>query len=190
MKRIDMNYFDIPTSIESIEFYGIASAMGFNTNATADDLKSVDAAKKELIEALIEFTKKNAAGILIKHMNIDYGNIDAEVHTDDRAVSHKFNAAPYFADITDKQIMDILRRGYSGCESTDQIALEYPLPEKGIEEVMHYLNHIRQTLDMGFECSVDEDDVLAWVRVHRPALIEKITAWYRENEIADWEYPA
>lgn len=68
MKHIDMNYFDIPASIESIEFYGIASAMGFDQNATADDMKSVDAAKKELTEALIEFTQKNAAGILSKHM--------------------------------------------------------------------------------------------------------------------------
>ena len=177
MKRIDMNYFDIPASIATIEFYGIASAMGFDQNATAADMKSVDYAKQELIDALIEFTQKNAPAILLKHMKIDFGKIDAEVHTDDRAVSHKFNAAPYFADIADKQIMDIIKCGYVGNESTDQIALEYPLPEKGIEEVMHYLNHIRQTSDMGFECSVNENDVLAWVRVHRPAMIEKITAW-------------
>ena len=75
MKHIDMNYFDIPASIESIEFYGIASAMGFDQNATAADMKSVDSAKQELIDALIEFTQKNAQAILLKHMNCSSATI-------------------------------------------------------------------------------------------------------------------
>jgi hypothetical protein len=68
-KTPDMEYFDIEASIQTIEWYGIASAMvppgsGFSLV----DSQAVTKAKEELQESLIKFLQQNAQAILAKHM--------------------------------------------------------------------------------------------------------------------------
>ena len=190
MKTPDMDYLDITASINDITFYGIASAMRMPSDITPEMGERIKAARAELVASLIEHTKKIAPTILGKHMVAAPSiEIRAEVHSDDRVMFTNFDAAPYFLTLTDNGIMDIIEAGYSGDESTDNIAIEYPLPNTFIEGVMSYVDMARKIRDMGFEVSVVDTDVLEWVRHNRPNLIPRIVAWYRTNEDESWEYP-
>ena len=120
--------------------------------------------------------------------------IRAEAHSDDRAVEVKFDATPYFKVAGDLEILQIVKCGYSGDYSTDRIAEAYPDRDETntkLTEMFKYIEIAGRVRTMGFEVSVEEDDLLKWIRPNRPTLIPMITKYYNTHlqEEEAWEFP-
>lgn len=119
--------------------------------------------------------------------------VEAELETDDRRVSTRFDASPYFHSILEecgldflgKQIAKIVDEQGSGCEATDDIAADFrdssllqpylELPDyREIPKIFGYLDALADTREnediSGFEVSVELGDLAMWVDAYAPSL--------------------
>lgn len=98
--------------------------------------------------------------------------IPAEVHSDDYVAESSFDAAPWFAQATDKQIRDLAACGWGGNYPADSVAEWFhdlkQSPE--VSAVFDYIHLRRRVETIGFECHVDEEAALAWLAAKRPEL--------------------
>ncbi len=107
--------------------------------------------------------------------------ICAEVHTDDFNAEASFDAAPWFAQASDKAILELADCGWGGNYAADAVAEWFADLKKNAEvvDVFDYLRahnrmarHRRSAI--GFECHVNENDALGWLHQHRPAIAKQI----------------
>lgn len=99
--------------------------------------------------------------------------IAAEVHTDDRIYEVSFDAAPYFAQASDEDLRELHKCGW-GCDyPADNVAhfMDAVSPEVGA--MFAYNARSRQP---GFECNVEGDEAMTWLKQHRPVLFEELSA--------------
>lgn len=118
--------------------------------------------------------------------------IRAEAHSDDRAVEVKFDATPYFKVAGDLEILQIVKCGYRGDYPTDRIAEAYPDRDETntkLKEMFKYIEIAGRVRTMGFEVSVEEDDLLKWVKVNRPAIVQPIINHFNMFYQEGWEFP-
>ena len=120
--------------------------------------------------------------------------IRAEAHSDDRAVEVSFDATPYFEKVAgDMQILNIIKCGFRGDYPTDRIAQDYPdngsETDRKLKELFKYVELSGRVRDMGFEVSVEEDDLLKWVKVNRPAIVQPIINHFNEFFQEGWDFP-
>lgn len=101
----------------------------------------------------------------------------AEVYSDDRNLEAPFDAAPWFARASDDEIVDLAEIDWSGDEPADVVAEHFIGSHAGVDSVFDYLNALntrRGADSMGFECRIDEDSAMAWLKQHRPELWRRI----------------
>jgi hypothetical protein len=101
--------------------------------------------------------------------------VPAESHSDDRVVEVSFDAAPWFKRATDEEIIKLANCGFGGDYPADEVSmgLAGQIPE--LSELHNYIGRVQKAgRDCGFECHVDRDAALAWIKAHRPALLDKI----------------
>lgn len=90
--------------------------------------------------------------------------IPAECHSDDRVVEINFDALEWFEQATDKQIHSLVDCGFGGDYPADEVSIFFG--QTTTERLSTYLTFVR----CGFECYVDEDAAISWIRANRPHL--------------------
>jgi hypothetical protein len=103
---------------------------------------------------------------------VDVLPIGAEVHSDDRRFEVDFDARRYFMEARAEDIEELAVNGWADEEPADAVALHM---EDHVPEIAHLMAYCRATTNprnpvgsVGFECSVNERQALAWLRVRRP----------------------
>jgi hypothetical protein len=113
--------------------------------------------------------------------------ISAEVYSDDQKVSVTFDAVGWFEQASVKEILSLAQCGWSSDYPADQVALYYSDLNKEVGRLFWYADKV----DCGYECSVDEDQAMVWLKENRPKIweyldiIEETDGWeqvdvYRE----------
>ena len=100
--------------------------------------------------------------------------VKAEVHTDDGLDQAYFDAALYFADpyTTDGDLLELAQCGFGGDYPADNVARYFE--DKDCDVTVLFRHHdalVGTPRETGFECHVDPEDALAWIRKHRPYII-------------------
>jgi hypothetical protein len=109
--------------------------------------------------------------------------VKAECHTDDHKYEVDFDAAPYFTAATDEEIRALARADWCSSSESDAVAEFCAEGQERLEQLFDYLSHA-PTMPLsddhvGFECTVDEQDAIAWLKANRPALADELS---REEE--------
>lgn len=110
--------------------------------------------------------------------------VSAEVHSDDRVFEAEFNAAAYLAQVGDDTIRDLAADGWGGGYASDYVAMFMADRNPRVAAVFEYLerfNHDRIKDGIGYECHVNEEEALAWLKANRRPLYDELTA-AREGE--------
>lgn len=95
--------------------------------------------------------------------------IPSEVHTDDYCYQFDFDALPWFEQTNDEGIVALCNCGWGGESAADSVARFCERHDPRLTVLFDYLARSRSNT-IGFECYVDSDAALVWLREHRPAL--------------------
>lgn len=105
--------------------------------------------------------RKTAAG--------EFG-VMAECHSDDRAVTAKFDAAPWLKQATDADIRALVRCGFGGDYPADDVAIWTANHDESVASMFEYLELRSPIENVGFECHVDEEACMGWIASNRKYL--------------------
>ena len=109
-------------------------------------------------------------------------SVQAEVHNDSQTTKVEFDAAPWFAQASDKEILDLAGIGWRGDYASDAVALHFESSDDDIADLLNFCRATMNTRDpQGFECSVDEDQALAWLKQHRVGVWAQLLC--KENDV-------
>jgi hypothetical protein len=104
--------------------------------------------------------------------------IQAEAHSDDRVFEVQFDAGEWFKQATDDEIGRLARCGWGGDYPADSVAHFMADHSPPLAKLFEYLEHIAGLPSKknvcGFECHVDEDAAMSWLRQFKPELAKKI----------------
>jgi hypothetical protein len=104
--------------------------------------------------------------------------IKAECHSDDRCVEVDFDATPWFEKASEKEVMSLFRCGWRGDYPSDAVAHFMADLNESIAEMFLYLGIRAKKEEIGFECSVNEEDAMIWLKANRVAwwasIVEKL----------------
>lgn len=108
--------------------------------------------------------------------------ISARAYSDDLVFDITFDAASWFRQASDEEILALSSAGFSGwgCDyAADDVARFHEESKESsksdhLAAMFGYL--IYKDGKIGFECQVDKDDALRWLETHRSALYDTITA--------------
>ncbi len=109
--------------------------------------------------------KLDADAICVKH-----GLIRAEAHSDDRVIEAPFEAHSWFVCATDDDILALAAEEWKTCEIADAVALHHESAPRValLFEYVHSKNAVQR--EIGFGCSVNPSDAMAWLRRQRYGL--------------------
>ena len=96
--------------------------------------------------------------------------IKAEAHSDDRAVEVNFDAGPWFERADNKEIVKLVCCEFGGDYPADEVAQDSADWEPDLEDMFKYIELRHSVENIGFECHVDEDDAVAWIKNNRPSI--------------------
>ena len=100
--------------------------------------------------------------------------IKAEVHSDDYAVEIVFDAVSWFKQASRKEIIELVKCGFGGDYPADYVAEFYEKNQtKDLFQYLHILNK-EPNFECGFECHVDQDPALRWLRKNRPKIYKEL----------------
>ena len=105
--------------------------------------------------------------------------VTAGGHSDDRQFEVSFDAAAWFAQATDDEIFALYRIGWSGDYEADAVLDYFRDKDVDVTALYDYLEATHREgsrQPVGFECSVNGDEALVWLKVHRPALFLRVFA--------------
>lgn len=105
--------------------------------------------------------------------------IRAECHSDDFVVTAKFDAAPWFAQATEDEIVMLARQEWGGDYAADAIVhhLESEAGYESIGAIFTYLSHRPTTPSgdtIGFEVNVHAPDALRWLLANRTGVFDEV----------------
>jgi hypothetical protein len=93
--------------------------------------------------------------------------IKAEVHDDNHQNKVNFDATPWFVGATDEEIQDLAECDWGGDYPADAVAEMIANVDPKVNNVLEFKSH-----DVGFECHVDGDSAIEWIKNNRPHLLE------------------
>lgn len=103
--------------------------------------------------------------------------IKAKAHSDDYNIEVEFDATNWFLIASDTEIIELMNCGWGGDEVADEIARVLAASNEELSKLFDYLDIIfndRSKKDLcGFECNVDKESALIWLRQNRPNLAAK-----------------
>ena len=101
--------------------------------------------------------------------------IRAEAHSDDHNVEIEFDALRWFKQATDEEIVELAECGWGGHYPADAVAEYFDGKKNCTSRLFRYLEDIAEDWSkkdlMGFECHVNEEDAIKWLRKNRPAVL-------------------
>lgn len=103
----------------------------------------------------------------IRFKGLEATPVRAECHTDDYAFEYDFDAAPWFEQATDEQIIALANCGWGGDYPADDVARFVSDDDDRLGLLFRYT----QTANRGFECHVNDGDAGRWLTEHRPQLL-------------------
>jgi hypothetical protein len=110
------------------------------------------------------------------------GRIKAEVHSDDRAFEVSFNAIPWFQQADAEEVLDLAVHGWGGDYPADAVAQFMEDHVREVAELFRYLERIHDTpRGCGFECHVNEDSAMEWLKINRPDVAEFIEEFGKDR---------
>ena len=98
--------------------------------------------------------------------------IEAEVHSDDYTYEVKFNAVPWFKQASGAEILALAECGWGGNYEADVVPRFLEDENREIEVLMDYC---RKPGKCGFECHIDQNQALAWLKINRPEIHEAVS---------------
>lgn len=103
--------------------------------------------------------------------------IKAECHSDDYNVQVAFDAVPWFERVTYKQVEELAKVGWKNDYPADEVAIDMAKHIEAIADMFKYIEIIRKNPCNkkfgGFECAIDEEDAMLWLKNNEPV-------WYRD----------
>jgi hypothetical protein len=97
--------------------------------------------------------------------------IPAECHSDDYIIEAQFDAEPWFLQASDEEITQLARCEWRGDYPADAVAMFMADKSDLVGDVFKYVELVAHRKNSpGFECSVDPQAALNWIREHRPHL--------------------
>ena len=93
--------------------------------------------------------------------------VTAECHSDDRVFEVTFDASSFFDKASDEEIVALMECGWGGDYPADNVAESVEESNESIRELFSY---VRRVKDMGFECHVNEEEAIAYLKIKRPHL--------------------
>ena len=105
-------------------------------------------------------------------------DIKATCSSDDRAINIDFDATAWFEQASEDEIMALADCDWGGHYPADKVAYHYrQAATKDLFDYVETLSAYQNGNDqIGFECHVDQDDVMVWLQLNRVSLQEKIVA--------------
>lgn len=100
--------------------------------------------------------------------------IRAEVHDDAFRTSSRFDATEWFQQASDQEILDLAKIDWRGDYPADVVAEFFDGMDVGVPSTVDDVFKAVNILDIGFEVSIEPEDALRWVKLHRPHLMDKI----------------
>lgn len=108
--------------------------------------------------------------------------VSAEVHNDSHSTQVKFDAAAWFAQADEAKIIALHGIGWTGDSASDAVAQFFEDRNEDIADLFNFCRATQLTREpQGFECSVDEDDAMAWLKQHRPGLWARLLC--QDNDV-------
>lgn len=105
-------------------------------------------------------------------------HITATCHSDDYEIEVTFNALPWFEQATDEKIVKLAEEEFGGDYTADSVAEFVAASNQMVQDLFDYLalvnNHRGEKDPVGFECHVNEEMALHWIKEHRQHLMVKI----------------
>lgn len=95
--------------------------------------------------------------------------VSARCWSDDRVVEVDFNAAPWLSTAGGEDILALAACGWRGDYAADKVAEWEAERNPDVSVMFEYVNARAQVpnSELGFECSVDEEQAKAWLQTHR-----------------------
>ena len=101
--------------------------------------------------------------------------IKAEAHSDDYAVEAEFDATAWFEKATDNEIIELMNCGWGGDYPADDVAIDIAKTNEEVDAIFTHTANIANDPSKkdlsGFECHVEEEDALKWLKENRPHLL-------------------
>ena len=103
----------------------------------------------------------------------DATGILAEAHSDDFCIEKEFDATAWFKQASDDKIVALSAAGWCGGYEADEVAEFYT--HSDLSELFSYLHAVnKKGTSVGFECDVDEESAMAWLKQNRPEVFARI----------------
>jgi hypothetical protein len=106
--------------------------------------------------------------------------IRAEVHSDDRCIEVEFDATEWFKKAKGRDILRLAQCGWGGDYPADEVAIRQAEKNGEIAHMFRYLEDISDDPakkdQSGFECHVNPDDAMTWIRKHKAGLVAIVEA--------------
>ncbi len=103
--------------------------------------------------------------------------IPAECHSDDGRYEAVFDARPWFEQASDAEILALADVGWGGDYAADAVARFLEDQDADLDRVFDYLSRgptLANGNPVGFECHVEPEPALRWLREHRPPLAQRL----------------
>lgn len=102
---------------------------------------------------------------------LHFPSVSAKVHDDAYVNEVEFDAAPWFAQASDDEIIELHDIQWRNDEPADRVALFFEDSTQEIADIMTFCRATARTASpIGFECEVDDEAAMAWLKQHRPGL--------------------
>ncbi len=104
--------------------------------------------------------------------------VQAEIHSDDHRAASNFLANRWLSEASDEEIRLLARIHWSGDTAADEVALFMESIDLKVELALDYCRTAVQINEepIGFEVSVNSEEAMKWLDVHRPTLAAQIRA--------------
>lgn len=104
-------------------------------------------------------------------------NIPASAWTDSHVIEVDFDASYWFAQAAEGEIRNLATCGWRGDYPADNVAHYESEHNLQVSKIFDYIELVSTSYkSMGFECSVDTEAAMAWLKIHKPELYEEFLA--------------
>lgn len=102
--------------------------------------------------------------------------VSAEIHSDDHTRKVGFQANRWFSQASDDEIRELAAIDWENDLEADRIAYFMEALDLEVEKVLDYCRETKHTLkeSIGFEVSVNRDQAMSWLAVHRSRLWKEL----------------
>ena len=97
--------------------------------------------------------------------------IKAECRLDDQTMQVDFDAEPWFSQAGESELNGLYNCGFAGDYQADQVAMDSADWDEELAELFTICDRNAVT---GFDCSINKDQAVAWLKENRPEIIRTV----------------